>query len=128
MRIEKEVANLIYGTLNIPILNHKDAVTAKLIRSSHWMTRDTSRSVHNLTKTTLANLVKGEVAVYWKGQQKQVRKVIQECGICRRFDERVCRPTLGRSLFRCRVGAPNFEYISLDPLGAVRVLMTGSHS
>ena len=34
LRIEKEVANLIYGTLNIPILNHKNTVTAKLIRIS----------------------------------------------------------------------------------------------
>ena len=92
------------------------------------MQEDVSRGVHNLTKSTLAKLVKGEAAVYWKGQQKQVRKVIQECGICRCFDERVFIPTLGRSLFRCRVGASPFQFISLDPLGAVRVLMTGSHS
>ena len=84
--------------------------------------------MHNLTKSTLVNIVKGEAAVFWKGQQKQVRKVIQECGICRRFDKKVCRPTLGRSLFRCRVGAPPFQYISRNPLGAVRVQMTGSHS
>ena len=67
LRLEKEVANSIYGTLNIPVLNHKDPLTAKLIRNSHLMTRDISRGVHNLTKTTLANLVKGEVAAYWKG-------------------------------------------------------------
>ena len=120
MRIEKEVANTIYGTLNIPVLNHKDPVTAKLIRNSHWITGDISRGVHNLTKTTLANLVKGEVAAHWNGQYKQVKKIIQEC--------EVCRPNLGRSLFRCRVGAPPFQHISLDPLGAIRVLMTGSHS
>ena len=33
LRIEKEIANTIYG--NVPILNHKDPVTAKFIRSSH---------------------------------------------------------------------------------------------
>ena len=128
LRIEKEIASQIYGTLNIPILSYKDPVTAKLIRSSHWMRGDVSRGVHNLTKSTLANLVKREAAVFWKGQQRNVRRVIQECGICRRFDEKVCRPTLGRSLFRCRVGAPPFQYVSLDPPGAVRVQMTGSHS
>ena len=128
MGIEKEVANTIYGTLNIPVLNHKDPLTAKLIRNYHWMTRDISRGVHNLTKTTLANLVKGEVAAHWKGQHKQVKKIIQECRVCRRFDERVCRPTLGRSMFRYRVGTPPFQHISLDPLGAICVLMTESHS
>ena len=35
LRIEKEIANTMYGTLNVPILNHKDPVTAKFIRSSH---------------------------------------------------------------------------------------------
>ena len=115
LRLEKEVANSIYGTLNIPVLNHKDPLTAKLIRNSHLMTGDKSQGVHNLTKTTLANLVKGEVAAHWKGQHKQVKKIIQECGVCRRFDERACRPTLGRSLFRCRVGTPPFQHISIDP-------------
>ena len=84
LRIEKEIASQIYGTLNIPILSYKDPVTAKLIRNSHWMRGDVSRGVPNLTKSTLANLVKGEAAVFWKGQQKQVRRAIQECGIFRR--------------------------------------------
>ena len=59
LRVEKEVANKIYWTLNIPVLSHKDSVTAKLIRSSHWMQGDVSRGVHNLTKSTLANLLEG---------------------------------------------------------------------
>ena len=28
----------------------------------------------------------------------------------------------------CRVASPPFQHISVDPLGAIRVLMTGSHS
>ena len=62
LRLEKEIANTIYGTLNVPILNHKDPVTAKLIRRAHWMTGDLSRGVHNLTKTTPANLVRGSTS------------------------------------------------------------------
>ena len=84
--------------------------------------------MHNLTKSTLSNAVKGEAAAFWKGQQRQIRNTIKDCGICRKFDEKLCRPQLGKSLFRCRVGSPPFEYISLDPLGSVRVQMTGSHS
>ena len=42
LRIEKEIANQSYGTLNIPVLSYKDSVTAKLIRSSHWMQGDVS--------------------------------------------------------------------------------------
>ena len=33
LRIEKEIASQIYGTLNVPILNHKDPVTAKFVRN-----------------------------------------------------------------------------------------------
>ena len=127
-RIEKEVARQIYGTQNVPILNYKDPVTAKFVRDAHWIKGDVCRGVHNLTKSTLSNVVKGEGAAFWKGQQKQIKETIHECGICRRFDEKLCRPNLGKSLFRCRAGAPPFEYISLDPLGSVRVQMTGSHS
>ena len=84
--------------------------------------------MHNLTKTTLSNVLKGESAAFWKFQQKQVKSDINNCGVCRRFDEKLCRPQLGKSLFRCRVGSPPFEYVSLDPLGSVRVQMTGSHT
>ena len=42
----------------------------------------------------------------------------KECGVCRRFDERVCRPTLGRSLFRCRVGPPPLPAYQLRPPGS----------
>ena len=41
-------------------------------------------------------------------------------------------PLFSSSLFlSCtwyRVGTPPFQHISLDPLGVIRVLMTGSHS
>ena len=67
LRIKKEIASQIYGTLNVPILNHKDPVTAKFV----------FRGVHNLTKSTLANVVKGEAVVFLKGQQKQIKEVIQ---------------------------------------------------
>ena len=64
LRLEKEVANSIYGTLCIPIISPKDLLTAKLIRNAHWLPGNTARAVHNLTKTTLANLGKDEVAIY----------------------------------------------------------------
>ena len=31
-------------------------------------------------------------------------------------------------MFRCRVGSPPFVYVGIDPLGSVRVQMTGSHT
>ena len=98
-RIEKEVARQIYGTQNVPILNYKDPVTAKFVRDAHWIKGDVCRGVHNLTKSTLSNVVKGEAAAFWKGQQRQIKGTIRECGICRRFDEKLCQPHLGKSLF-----------------------------
>ena len=128
LRLEKEVAKQIYGTQNVPILSYKDPVTAKFLREAHWVKGEVGRGMHNLTKTTLSNVLKGESAAFWKFQQKQVKSDINNCGVCRRFDEKLCRPQLGKSLFRCRVGSPPFEYVSLDPLGSVRVQMTGSHT
>ena len=112
LRLESEVANSIYGTSCIPIISPRDLLTAKLIRNAHWLPYETPRAVHNLTRTTFANLKKGEVAIYLKGQQRDVKRIILECGVCHCFDERTCRPTLGRSLFRCRVGTPSFKHIS----------------
>ena len=112
-RIEKEIARQNHGTQNVSILSYKDPVTAKFVRDAHWIKGDVCRGVHNLTKSTLSNVVKGEAAAFWKGQQRQIKGTISECGICRRFDKKSCRPHLGKSLFRCRVGSPPFEYISL---------------
>ena len=127
-RLEKGVAQQIYGTSNIPILSNKDSITVKFFREAHWVKGDVCRGMHNLTKTTLANVLRGEGAVFWKGQQRQIRNAILDCGTCRKFSEKLCRPYLGKSMFRCRVGSPPFEYVSIDPLGSVRVQMTGSHS
>ena len=128
LRLEKGVAQQIYGTSNIPILSNKDSVTVKFFREAHWVKGDVCRGMHNLTKTTLSNVLRGEAAVFWKGQQRQIKNAILDCGTCRKFSEKLCRPYLGKSMFRCRVGSPPFEYVSIDPLGSVRVQMTGSHS
>ena len=61
--------------------------------------------------------------MYWKGQRGDVKRTISGCGICRRFDERSCRPSLGKSLFRCRIGTQPFQHVSLDPLDSFLVAM-----
>ena len=104
MRLEYRTAMSIFGTVNLPIISSRDPLTAKLIRAAHLANRDGPRTIHNLTKTTVANLVRGEFATYWKGQKRDVTRTIHSCGICRRFDERSCRPSMGKSLFRCKVG------------------------
>ena len=92
----------IYGTSNIPILSAKDPVTVKFFREAHWVKRDVCRGMHNLTKSTIANVRRGEGSVFWKGQQRQIRNAILDCGTCRKFSERLCRPYLGKSIFRVR--------------------------
>ena len=104
MRLEHKTAMSIFGTATIPIISSKDPLTAKLMRAAHLANRDGPRAIHNLTKTTMANLLRGELATFWKGQKKDVTRLIHNCDICRRFDERSCRPMMGRSLFRCKVG------------------------
>ena len=59
LRLEKEVAKQIYGTQNVPILSYKDPVTAKFVREAHWVKGEIGRGMHNLTKTTLLNVLKG---------------------------------------------------------------------
>ena len=92
MRLEHRTAMSIFGTTTIPIINSKDPLTAKIMRAAHLANRDGPRAIHNLTKTTMANLVRGELSTFWKGQRKYVARLIHNCGICRRFDERSCRP------------------------------------
>ena len=58
-RLEKGVAQQIYGTSNIPILSNKDSITVKFFREAHWVKGDVCRGMHNLTKTTLANVLRG---------------------------------------------------------------------
>ena len=53
LRLEKGVAQQIYGTLNIPILSNKDSVTVKFFREAHWVKGDVCRGMHNRTKTSL---------------------------------------------------------------------------
>ena len=100
MRLEYKTAMSIFGTTNIPIISSKDPLTAKLMRAAHLANRDGPSTIQNQTKTTMANLMRGELATFWKGQKKDVTRLIHSCGICRRFEERSCRPRMGRSLFR----------------------------
>ena len=94
MRLYHRAARNIFGTINIPVINHKDPLTAKIIRNAHLANKDGPGVIHNLAKTTKANLVRGELATFWRPKRRDVDRMIHQCGICRRFDERSCRPEM----------------------------------
>ena len=64
LRIEKGVAQQIYGTQNIPILSNKDPVTAKFTGS-----KGMSAGECTILPRAHSNVVREEAAVCWKGQQ-----------------------------------------------------------
>ena len=126
LRLEYGTAKGIFGTDNIPMISSKDPLTAKIIRNAHLVNRHGPGVIHNLAKTTKANLVRGELATFWKGQRRDVDKMIYQCGTFRKFDDRSGRPEMGRSLTRCKIGSSPFQHCSIDPLGPIRVAFPGS--
>ena len=113
MRLDHRTGRNIFGTINIPVINSKDPLSAKIIRNAHLANREGPGVIHNLAKMTKANLVRGQLATYWRGQRREIDRVIHECDIYRGFDERSCRPEMGRSLFRCKVGTSPFQHCRL---------------
>ena len=79
MRLDQRTAKNIFGTINIPVINSKDPLTAKIIRNTHLANREGPGVIHNLAKTTKANLVREELATFWRGQRRDVDRMIHEC-------------------------------------------------
>ena len=70
------------------------------MRMAHLAGPQVHRAVHNLQKTTMANVTSGELGVVRRDYKTDVKAYTRACGICRRFSEEKCRPSLGNTLFR----------------------------
>ena len=121
LRLESSTARSLFGTKYIPVLGTDDPLRTQLMRRAHEMHSGASREIHHLEKTTIANLVSGQVGVTWKNEKKEIKSYISRCGVCLKFRKEKCAPPLGKSLFRVRACKRPFEHVSADPLGAIRV-------
>ena len=68
-------------------------------------------SVHNLKKTTMANVTLGELGAVWRDYKTEVKTYTRACSICRRFSEEKCRPFLGNTLVRTSQCVQPFSHI-----------------
>ena len=122
LRLASHTARSLYGTKYIPILGRKDPLKEKVMRRAHLAGPQVLRSLHNLQKTTMANVTSGELGAVWRDYKTDVKAYTRACGICRRFSEEKCRPSLGNKLFRTSQCIQPFSHIRIDPLGPLQVI------
>merc|ERR1712055_1044767 len=81
--IEKSnTARNLYGTKYLPVIGANDPMRTQLLRKAHELEPGAGRVMHNLEKTTIANLVCGPVRVTWKTEKKDKKGYIKSCGVC----------------------------------------------
>ena len=85
LRLASHTARSLYGTKYIRILGRKDPLKEKVMRRAHLAGPQVLRSVHNLQKTTMANVTSGELGVVWRDYKPNVKTYTRACGICRGF-------------------------------------------
>ena len=93
----------------------------QLMRKAHELEHGAGRLMHNLEKTTSANLAHGPFGVTWKTEKKDIISFVKTCGVCLKFKGFKCTPPLGKSLFRTKACVYPFQHTSMDPVGHIRV-------
>ena len=121
LRLQSNTARSLYGTKYLPVLGADDLMRTQLLRKAHELEPGAGRVMHNLEKTTTANLMCGPIGVTWKTEKKDTKDYIKSCGVCLKFKGIMCTPPLGKSLFRTRTCAHPFQHTSMDPVGHIRV-------
>ena len=94
IRLQSRKAIELFGARHLPILSSNDPLRMKVMRHGHEMGNCTFRRMHNLEKTTNAEILKGEFGLTWKKQMREVKSFISKCGICKRFRGDKCRPLI----------------------------------
>ena len=100
LRLASHTARELYGTKHLPILGVDDPIRTKFIRRAHTTDSTGSRGTHQFGKTTLANLMSGEMGIIWERCKADGQTYKRLCGICRRSSKEKCCPSLGDTLFR----------------------------
>ena len=108
LRLASHTARSLFGTKYIPILGRKDPLKEKVMRMAHLAGSQAHRAVHNLQKNTMANVTSGEVWVVLRDYKTDVKAHTRACGICRRFSEEKCRPSLGNTQLAAQQCRPIF--------------------
>ena len=85
--LASHTARSLFGTKHLPILDTDDPIRAKFICRAHTLGPGGSRGTHQFGKTTLANVISGEIGVIWEKCKTEVQAFKRMCGICRRFSK-----------------------------------------
>ena len=75
LRLQSDTARIIFGTKYLPFISNEDPLIHKAMRHGHELGLGTNRRTHNLEKTTIANLLHGEVGMTWYRQGRDVKKL-----------------------------------------------------
>ena len=98
LRLQSDTARTIFSTKYLPVISNEDPLVNKAMRRGHELGLGSNRRTHNLEKTSVANLLHGEIGLTWYRQGRDVKKFVQHCGICLRYNKLQCRPKLGPSM------------------------------
>ena len=85
LRLASHTARSLFGTKHLPILGTNDPIRTKLMRRAHNVGPEGNRGTHQFGKTTLANVISGELGVIWEKCKTDVQTFKRLCGICRKF-------------------------------------------
>ena len=80
LRLQCEMARNIFYTQFLPVIGSEDPIIVKLIRNAHEKDIENSRRLHNLEKTTRANLVRGQTGITWYKQRQHCKNFVGSCG------------------------------------------------
>ena len=97
LRLQCEMARNIFNKKFLPLIDSEDIIIVKLIRNAHEIDIENSQRLHNLEKTTRANLVRGQIGMTWYRQRQHCKNFVGSCGVCLRFKGIKARPPLGPS-------------------------------
>ena len=100
LRLASHTARELYGTKHLPNLGVDDPIRAKFMLRAHTTDSTGSSGTHQFGKTTLANLMSGEMGIIWERCKADVQTYKRLCGICRRSSKEKCCPSIGDTLFR----------------------------
>ena len=83
LRLHAWSAREIFNTNFLPVIDSGDEILMKFVRAKHEIQTGSSRSAHHSKKTTLHNLLRGEVGITWNKKRAHINTYVLHCGVCR---------------------------------------------
>ena len=121
LRLHAWSAREIFNTNFLPVIESGDDILMKFVRAKHEISSSSSRSAHHTKKTTLQNVLRGEVGITWYKKRTHINSYVLHCGVCNKFKSDKGTPPMRKMLVRVNPSMKPWTHVSIDPLGLVRV-------